>query len=155
MKKVFSLFILFSLLTVSPLCAIGQKKADEVTPEPVVVAPATPAAVVVDMRDGFWCQSLKTLDLDGEQRTFTLIYFPKRYLTGPDTWTAGIREALVHFYGCETFKDCTPELWIGHYKRVFEVPVLTARLDAFDRIFIFPLVTAPSSHLAIGIALID
>jgi hypothetical protein len=133
--------------------AAGRAQVEAPVPEPVVYAPAAPVGTSVDMRDGFWCQARKVVDLDGEVRSFTLIYFPKRYLTGPDTWTAGIREALVHFYGCETFPDCTPELQLVFYPRVAGMGILRSKLDDFVTVYIFTLVGSPTSHRPLGIAL--
>jgi hypothetical protein len=132
-----------------------HKERERPAPEAVVVAPVAPASVVVDMGDGFWMQSLSTLDLTGEQRTFTLIYFPKRLLTGPDTWSIGIREALVKFVGCEAFTDCTPELIFTFYRRAGSVPVLKTFFEGFAPVYIFPLVASPTSHTPIGIAITD
>ena len=153
MKTCIRISVFALILLAHGTVARAQKGAP--TPEPVIYAPLAPVGAAVDMRDGFWCQALQVTDLDGVRRTFTLIYFPKRYLTGTDTWTAGIREALVHFYGCETFPDCTPELLIGTYPRVPGMGILRSTLDRAVPVYIYTLVGSPISHQALGIALIN
>jgi hypothetical protein len=111
--------------------------------------------LVTELGDGFFATETYT-EIGNEKFGTTEVTFPKLFLEDGN-WSTGQRLALIKVFGCDSFKDCDPPLFIaaGGWPNQFFPPHAAVQLDANHYAHVFVLANAATpKHETIGVAII-